>query len=54
MEPFNIESALSTSKELTEIAMQNHMIKEGTTPNQSAQNVYAFYKTLYDHFIRED
>ncbi len=46
----NNEAALKFSKEFTTIALENNMIPLGNTASETAENVFEFYKTLYEKF----
>ncbi len=45
----NNEAALHRAKELTTTAMEHNMIPTGNTPSKTAENVYEFFKTLYEN-----
>ena len=50
MAMLNDESALKIAKELTTNAIENNMIAATNDATKTAENVYEFYKTLYEKF----
>lgn len=42
------------SKELTIVAMEHGMIKSSSDPEQTANNVYSFFETIFDSFSNDN
>ncbi len=47
---FNNESAIRYTKELTTTAIEHNVIPTDKDSTKTAENVYEFYKTLYEKF----
>lgn len=54
MAMLNNEAALKFAKELTTTAIENKMIASSTDAKESAENVFEFYKTLYEKFSEKN
>ncbi len=48
MAMLNNEAALKFAKEFTITAMEHNLIKVGNSASETANNVYEFYKTMYE------
>lgn len=48
MTTLNKEAALKIAKELTTVALENKMIVADSIASATAENVYEFFKTLYE------
>lgn len=49
MAVLNSDTAIKYAKDLTETSIEHELIVATNDPVQTAKNVYAFYKTLYEN-----
>ena len=50
----NKEAAYKVAKELTEVAMNNGLIKASASSSETAKSVYTFYSTLFTKLTEQE